>query len=119
VTIPRASRVKSQVWVDEAPRSTGNHRQPPILKGIAELIPRLPDTGVTHDGVEIASDQPVKIDQFIQTRTGLNDIEICPQIGCPDCRKLLKALSSLSPPKNSSPIAMDLLKSKNTVVTNG
>jgi hypothetical protein len=36
------------------------HKQPPILKFISDLIPRLHDSGVTHIGLEIESDQQDK-----------------------------------------------------------
>jgi len=33
------------------------HKQPPILQFISDLIPKLHHTGVTHIGLEIASDK--------------------------------------------------------------
>ena len=39
------------------------HKQPPILEFISELITELHNSGVTHIGLEIASDQQAKIDQ--------------------------------------------------------
>jgi hypothetical protein len=52
-------------------------------KFISDLIPALHDVSVTHIGLEICSDQQGKIDHFIETDTGLTDIEIHPQIDCP------------------------------------
>ena len=41
--------------------------KPPVLQFMSGLIPVLHEAGVTHIGLEIASDQQAKIDNFIQT----------------------------------------------------
>ena len=88
------------------------HRQPPNLKFIADLIPKLHNSGVTHIGLEIESDQQSKVDKFAQTGNNLSTINIHPQIDCLEFRNLFKVLKSLNPDKRSTPVALDLPKSK-------
>jgi len=88
------------------------HKKPPILKFISGLIPKLHNSGVTHIGLEITSGQHYKINKFIKTGAGLSDIQIHPQIDCPEYRNLLNALRALDPNKRPTPIAIDLPKSK-------
>ena len=45
------------------------HKQPLILNFISDLITALHNSGVTHIGLEIISDQQGKIDQFMKTCT--------------------------------------------------
>ena len=84
------------------------HKQPPILEFISELITVLHNFGVTHIGLDIASDQQGKIDQFMKTGAGLYDIQIHSQIDCPEYRNLLKVLRALGPNKRTIPVAQDL-----------
>jgi uncharacterized iron-regulated protein len=88
------------------------HRQPPILEFITELITVLHCSGVTHIGLEIATDQQKKIDQFMSTGAGLEDISIHPQIDCPEYRNLFKVIRALEPNKRPATVALDLPKSK-------
>ena len=88
------------------------HKQPPILTFISDLIPKLKDSGATHIGLEIASDQQNNINKFIETGAGLSDIQIHPQIDCREYRNLFTVLINLHPNKRPAPIALDLPKSK-------
>ena len=88
------------------------HKQPPILEFISEIITVLHDSGVTHIGLEIESDQQGKIDQFVKNGTGLNDIQIHSQIDCPEYRNLFNVVRALHPNQRPAPIALDLPKSK-------
>jgi uncharacterized iron-regulated protein len=88
------------------------HKQPAILNFISEIITALHNSGVTHIGLEIESDQQGKIDQFMKTGAGLSDIQIHSQIDCPEYRNLFNALRALDPNKRPTPIALDLPKSK-------
>lgn len=88
------------------------HKQPPILELIANLIRKLHESGVTHIGLEIESDQQAQIDRYMKTGNRLSDIEIHPQIDCPEYRNLFKVLRALEPKKRPTPIALDLPKSK-------
>ena len=72
----------------------------------------LHNSGVTHIGLEIASDQQDKIDQFMKTGAGVNDIQIHSQIDCPEYRNLFNVIRRLGPDKRPSPVALDLPKSK-------
>jgi hypothetical protein len=83
------------------------HRQPPILDFISELLPNLPAAGITHIGLEIATDQQESIDRFIETGQGLNAIEIDPIIDCPDYRRNLVIIRTLA----VKVVALDLPKS--------
>jgi hypothetical protein len=88
------------------------HKQPPILEFILDLIPKLKDSRVTHIGLEIASDQQDNIKKFINTGSGLLDIQIHQQIDCPEYRNLFNVLKTIDPNKRPIPIALDLPKSR-------
>jgi len=89
------------------------HRKPVILRFLIELIPTLHKTGITHIGLEIASDQQTKIDNFIQAGKKLTNIRIHPLIDCPEYRNLLTKLYTLNPNTRPKVIALDLPKFKN------
>jgi len=88
------------------------HKREPILQFISKLIPSLYDAGVTHIGLEISSEQQDKIDHFIETGTGLTDIEIHPQIDCSHYRDLLKQIRGFDRNKRPTIVAVDLPKSQ-------
>ena len=88
------------------------HKKPAILHFLSELLPVLHGAGVTHVGMEIASDQQAQIDKFIQTGKKLTNIQIHPQIDCPEYRSLLIKLSDLDPNIRPKAVALDLPKSK-------
>jgi len=88
------------------------HKQPPILNFLSEIITALHDSGVTHIGLEIDSDQQGKIDQLMKTGAGLSNIQIHPQIDCPEYRNLFNVVRALHPNQRPAPIALDLPKSK-------
>jgi hypothetical protein len=94
------------------------HKQPPILIFISELITALHDSGVTHIGMEIESDQQGKIDQFMKNDAGLDEIQIHSQIDCPEYRNLFNVKRGLDPDKSPTPVALDLPKSKYKVNIN-
>jgi uncharacterized iron-regulated protein len=81
------------------------HKTPEILGFIAELIPSLKGLGVTHQGLEIPSDQQEKIDAFMRTGDGLDDIRLHAPIDCPEYRHLFQVLRKSGRP---SPVALDL-----------
>jgi hypothetical protein len=83
------------------------HKRKPVLEFISKLLPLLHETGTTHLGVEIASDQQERIDKFILTGEGLDSIKIHPQIDCPDYRSLLASIRSLDRDKRPAVIALD------------
>ena len=62
------------------------HKRPAILNFVSDLIATLHNSCVSHIGLEVPSDQQGKIDHFIKTGDGLNDISIHPQINCPEYR---------------------------------
>ena len=65
------------------------HQQELILKFISDPIPKLPKDGVTHIGLEIASDRQSKIDHYMKTGNELDDIEMHSLIDCPKYRNNL------------------------------
>jgi hypothetical protein len=88
------------------------HKQTPILGFISNLIPKLKESGITHIGLEITSDQQGNITKFMIKGTGLSNIQINQQIDCPEYRNLFTVLRSLDPNKGPTPIAIDLPRSK-------
>ncbi len=87
------------------------HKREAILKFVSGLIPRLHNTGTTHLGLEIYSDQQGKIDSFLQTGNGLTDIKIHPLIDCAEYRNLFTTIRSLDQIKRPAAVAIDLPKS--------
>ena len=83
------------------------HHCPPILRFIAQLLPQLSRVGVTHIGLEIATDQQAKIDSYMKEGKGLQDIEIFPPIDCPEYRHLLEIIRT----HDLKPVALDLPRS--------
>jgi hypothetical protein len=81
------------------------HKKPDILGFIAELIPTLEKYGVSHVGLEIQSDQQEKIDVFMKTGDGLNDIKLHTQIDSPEYRHLFQVFRKSGGP---IPVAIDL-----------
>jgi hypothetical protein len=81
------------------------HKKPEILGFIAELIPTLEKYGVSHVGLEIPSDQQEKIDSFVKTGEGLDDINLHTQIDCPEYRNLFRVIRKSGGP---IPVAIDL-----------
>jgi hypothetical protein len=84
------------------------HKQPAILTLIADLLPDLPNHGVTHIAVEIGSDQQAHLDRFIQSGVGLADISLHAAIDCPDYRRLLSAVQQLESRSRPLLTALDL-----------
>ena len=83
------------------------HQQPKILNFISTLIPHLYKSGITHIGLEIASDQQNRLDRFMKTGTGLSEIRIFQGIDCPEYRQLIEMVRK----NRLTPVALDLPKS--------
>jgi hypothetical protein len=88
------------------------HRCPPVLSLVSSLIPELHKVGVTYILFEIASDQQDKLDYFLQTGEGLNDIILWPSIDCPEYRNLFSIIQNLPPAEKIIPVCIDLPISK-------
>lgn len=80
------------------------HRNPQLLRIIAEIIPKLKKVGVTHIGVEVPSDEQGKIDYFMKTGDGLDNVRFHLQVDHPDYRYLFKVFRMTG----LKPIAIDL-----------
>lgn len=87
------------------------HKKEPILKFLSDLIPCLHESGVTHLGLEICSDQQDRIDSFMQTGSGLKDIALHFQIECPEYRNILNTIRGLDQARRPAVLALDLPKS--------
>jgi len=81
------------------------HKKPEILRFIADLIPSLKGRGVSHIGLEMPSDQQEKIDVFMKTGEGLDDIKLHTQINSPEYRYLFQVFRKSGGP---IPVAIDL-----------
>lgn len=84
------------------------HQQPKILQLMADLLPRLSESGVSHLALEIASDQQVMIDHFMQTGKGLDRIRFHNAIDCPGYRNLFHVLRALDANHRPKVVAIDL-----------
>jgi len=87
------------------------HRRQPILKFLSDLIPHLHEAEVTHLGLEICSNQQDRINSFLQTGIGLEDIELHFQIECPQYRNIFKILRDVGKDSRPAVLALDLPKS--------
>jgi hypothetical protein len=84
------------------------HRQKDILDFISGILPRLHEAGVSHIGLEIASDQQPYIDHYMESGIGTNDIRLHHSIDCPEYRDLLKAIRKSGQKNVLKPVALDL-----------
>lgn len=87
------------------------HRRQPILKFLSDLIPHLHEAEVTHLGLEICSDQQDRINSFLQTGSGLENIALHFQIECPEYRNIFTTIRGLGQAKRPAVLALDLPKS--------
>jgi hypothetical protein len=87
------------------------HRRQPILKFLSDLIPHLHESGVTHLGLEICSDQQDRIDSFLQTGSGLRDIALHFQMECPEYRNIFNTIRGVGRTERPVVLALDLPKS--------
>ena len=87
------------------------HKKETILKFVSDLIPQLNETGTTHLGLEISSDQQDKIESFLQAGNGLAEIKIHPLIDCAEYRTLFTTIRSLDKSKRPIVVALDLAES--------
>ncbi|MGA1842173.1 MAG: hypothetical protein ACMUIU_16250 [bacterium] len=75
---------------------------------ISGILPRLHEAGVSHLGLEIASDQQPYIDHYMECGTGINNIKLHHTIDCPEYRNLLKVIKKSGWKDVLKPIALDL-----------
>jgi hypothetical protein len=102
---PPAEYIQSRLQQNDMVFLGTKHKQPEILRFVAELIPTPRKQGVSHIGLEIPSDQQDKIDAFMQTDDDLDKIQFHPQIDCPEYRNFLLAIRQSGGPP---PLAIDL-----------
>lgn len=84
------------------------HKKSELTGTAAGLLPCLRNAGVTHIALEISSDQQNRIDRYIESGEGLDDIKLHEQIDCPQYRNLFVSLRSLDESRRVIPVAMDL-----------
>ena len=87
------------------------HNKRPILKFLSDLIPRLHESKVTHIGLEVYSDQQGRINNFLQTGSGLEDIKLHFQMDCAGYRNLFTIIRALDRGERPPVVALDLPKS--------
>jgi hypothetical protein len=85
-----------------------NHSQKNILTFISTLLPKIHGAGVSHIGLEIASDQQASIDDYMENGIGLNRIKLHHVIDSPAYRDLFRIIRQLGPGKKIKPVALDL-----------
>ena len=102
---PPADYIHSKLQQNDIVFLGTTHKKPAILNFIAELIPTLEKYGVSHVGLEIPSDQQEKIDVFMKTGNGLDDIKLHNQIDSPEYRQLFQMFRDSGGP---IPVAIDL-----------
>jgi hypothetical protein len=83
------------------------HNQPCTTFFLMDLLPILAGFGVTHIGLEIATDQQTKIDKFIHRGSGLDEIDIFHVIDRPEYRCFLDVVRLTE----IKPVALDLPRS--------
>jgi hypothetical protein len=88
------------------------HRQPRILRFMADVLPQLKENGVTHLALEVASDQQGRIDRFMRTGYGIDSIRLHRAIDCPGYRHLFQVLGQLDPDRRPRVVAIDLPRSQ-------
>ena len=88
VLFPPADYIHSKLQQNDIVFLGTTHKKPEILNFIAELIPTLEKSGVSHVGLEIPSDQQEKIDVFMKTGDGLDDIDLHAQIDSQKYRQM-------------------------------
>ena len=84
------------------------HKQPAILSMIADVLPDLTQTGVTHLALEIASDQQESMDAFLDGIDTDLEVKLAAAIDCPQYRKIFQILKALPAEKRPKVRAVDL-----------
>ena len=102
---PPADYLRSKLQQNDIVFLGTTHKKPEIMGFIAELIPTLEKYRVSHVALEISSDQQEKIDIFMKTGNGLDDIKLHTQIDSPEYRHLFQVFRNSGGP---IPVAIDL-----------
>jgi len=105
VLFPPADYIHSKLQQNDIVFLGTTHKKPEILGFIAALIPTLGKYRVSHVGLEIPSDQQEKIDVFMKTGNGLDDIKLHNQIDSPEYRHPFQVFRTSGGP---IPVAIDL-----------
>ena len=105
---PPADYIHSKLQQNDIVILGTTHKEPESLSFIADLIPSLKGRGVSHIGLEIPSDQQEKIDVFMKTGEGLDDINLNTHTDSPEYRHLFQVFRKSGRP---IPVAIDLPKS--------
>jgi len=80
------------------------HDRPSTTRFFMDFLPILAGLGITHVGLEIASDQQTSLDNFARSGRGLHDIDVFHVIDSPEYRCLLDVIRLCE----LKPVAMDL-----------
>jgi len=102
---PPAEYVQTKLKQNDIVFLGTTYRKPKVLVFITALLPSLTSLGVTHIGLEIPADQQERIDAFMQTGNGLNNILLPKEIDTAKYRHLFEVLRTSGGP---NPVAIDL-----------
>lgn len=84
------------------------HKQKRILEFVSGMLPGLCEAGVSHLGLEIASDQQEYIDFYMRNGIGIAKINMHHSIDCPAYRDLLKTIREFEQKNMLKAVALDL-----------
>ena len=84
------------------------HKQKRVLEFISGMLPGLCEQGVSHLGLEIASDQQEYIDYYMENGIGMGKINLHHSIDCPAYRDLLKTIRKFHQKNMLKAVTLDL-----------
>lgn len=87
--VPAERFVMARIQTHDAVFLGTRHRRPKLLQFIGNLLITASREGLTHVGLEIASDQQTRLDRFMAGTDGPEKIRIDPNIDCHGYRQLL------------------------------
>ena len=89
---PAEPFIRSKIAAFDAVFLGTRHRQPELLAFVGRLMAEPVRTGLTHVGLEIASDQQGAVDRFMAGKGRLAEIRIDPNIDCEAYGRLLREI---------------------------
>lgn len=92
--VPAERFVMARIQTHDAVFLGTRHRRPKLLQFVGSLLTMASREGLTHVGLEIASDQQTSLDRFMAGTDGPEQIRIDPNIDCHAYRQLLIQIRS-------------------------
>ncbi|MBI9083151.1 MAG: ChaN family lipoprotein [Desulfobacterales bacterium] len=87
--VPAERFVMARIQTHDAVFLGTRHRRPKLLQFLGNLLTRASREGLTHVGLEIASDQQTRLDRFMAGTDGPEQIRIDSNIDCDAYRQFL------------------------------